>query len=172
MSDIALREATVADAGMLLQVLQTAFAEYREQLDPPSGVHRETVETLREKMRTTQWLIALEGEQAVGCVMCEPREDYLYLGRLAVLPAFRRRGIGKTLIEYVEAHARAEGFSRVRLGVRLALPHLRARYERIGYQFVEAHTHAGYTEPTYVILEKTLTSPSPLCASTENIDIV
>lgn len=157
MSDLALREATMADAAMLLQVLQTAFAEYREQLDPPSGVHRETVDSLREKMRTTRWVMVMQDDQAVGCVMYEPRGDYLYLGRLAVLPAFRRRGIGNALIEYVEARARAVGLYRVRLGVRVALPHLRDRYERLGYSFVEAHHHEGYSEPTYVLLEKTLT---------------
>ncbi len=45
--------------------------------------------------------------------------------------------------------------SRVRLGVRTALPHLRAQYERLGYHFVEAHSH-------FVILEKVISLPTPL----------
>ena len=37
----------------------------------------------------------------VGTVRCEPREDYVYLGRLAVAPPWRGRGIGQRLIEAV-----------------------------------------------------------------------
>ena len=44
----------------------------------------------------------------------------------------------------------------MQLGVRLQLPRNRALYERLGYHFVEARTHAGYAEPTYAILEKVL----------------
>jgi len=44
----------------------------------------------------------------------------------------------------------------VQLGVRVALPRNRAYYERLGYGFVEARSHDGYSQPTYVFLEKAL----------------
>jgi hypothetical protein len=40
--------------------------------------------------------------------------------------------------------------------VRVALPHLRARYERLGYRVIEQRRHAGYAEPTYLVMEKLL----------------
>jgi hypothetical protein len=40
--------------------------------------------------------------------------------------------------------------------VRLALPRQRAYYERLGYRAIHVLTHAGYTEPTYLMLEKQL----------------
>jgi hypothetical protein len=58
------------------------------------------------------------------------------------------------LITHVENQARASGLGQVRLGVRIALPLLRAYYERLGYRLVEYCTHDGYAEPTYVILGK------------------
>jgi ribosomal protein S18 acetylase RimI-like enzyme len=91
---------------------------------------------------------------AVGCVFYEQREDYVYLGRLAVLPTYRRRGIAHTLIGYVEERARSAGLARVRLGVRTALPQMRASYERMGYRLIEERAHPGYEQPTYVILER------------------
>ena len=43
-----------------------------------------------------------------------------------------------------------------RLGVRVALPHLLERYERLGYRMYEERFHEGYSEPTYLMMEKFL----------------
>ncbi len=121
-----------------------------------SIAHRETIEKLHDVMRTARGVLALDGDQVAGCVFYAPDGDHIDLFRLAVLPTYRRRGVGRTLVEYVESRALALGIPRVQLGVRVALPRNRAYYERMGYRFLEARTHEGYVEPTYVILEKTL----------------
>jgi GNAT superfamily N-acetyltransferase len=151
-----LREAGPADAPAIVQVLHAAFEEYLPLLDPPSGVHRETPESVAGRMATGRWMLAEHDGRAVACVFYEPRESYVYLGRLAVLPQYRKQGIGRALIDFVEGRARELGPARVRLGVRLALAELRARYERMGYRVVEYHTHAGCSQPTFVSLEKEL----------------
>ncbi len=156
MTQITVRTATADDASTIVTIMHAAFLEYQGVLDPPSGVHNEGVETVHTKMERAQWFIAFADERAVGCVMAEPRDEYMYLGRLAVLPAQRGRGIGHLLITRVEAYARELGFTRVRLGVRTALPAMRAAYERRGYHFLRAMMHEGFAEPTYVLLEKTL----------------
>jgi len=154
---VTLREAICDDAPTIVAVLQAAFEEYRGRLDPPSGAHGETVEKVRDVMRTACSVLALDGDQVVGCVFYTPEDEHIDLFRLAVLPAHRRRGVGRTLVEYVESRALALGIPRVQLGVRVALPRNRAYYERMGYRFLEARTHEGYVEPTYMILVKTLT---------------
>ena len=153
---LTLREVTDDDLPTLLTVLRAAFEEYRGRLDPPSGAHGETIEKVRDVMRTARGVLALDGDQVAGCVFYAPEGGHIDLFRLAVLPAYRRRGVGRALVEYVEARALALGIPRVQLGVRVALPHNRAYYERMGYRFLEARIHDGYVEPTYVILEKTL----------------
>jgi ribosomal protein S18 acetylase RimI-like enzyme len=162
MTELVLREATEADAEAIVALLHAAFDEYRGRLDPPSGVHQETAETVRRKMATTRVVLVLAGGAAAGCVFYEPGANRLHLGRLAVFPARRRRGCGRRLIEYVEARARELGLPCVRLGVRLALPDLRAYYEREGYRVVEYRAHDGYTAPTYVMLEKDVLSRHPV----------
>jgi ribosomal protein S18 acetylase RimI-like enzyme len=156
MNPIEIQSASDADAATIVKILHEAFREYDGVLNPPSGVRNESADTVRAKMQTGQWLLAYSDGRAVGCVWCEPRDGFMYLGRLAVLPAQRGRGIGNALIDSVEARAKNAGFTRVRLGVRTALHEMRAAYERRGYVFVETHTHEGFTAPTYVILEKTL----------------
>jgi GNAT superfamily N-acetyltransferase len=154
--ELTLREATNDDVPTLVSLLKAAFEEYRDRLDPPSGAHEETIEKVRGVIQSAGAALAYVGETAAGCVFYAPVGRSMDLFRLAVLPAHRQRGVGRALIAYVEARTLAVGITRVRLGVRIALPGNRAYYERLGYRFVEARTHAGYTQPTYVILEKIL----------------
>ena len=149
-----LREAQAEDAALLVSILHAAFAEYRERLDPPSGVLSETVDTVRQKLETGHAVIAFLGAEAVGCVFYWLEDTQIYLGRLAVLPEFRKRGVSRALIGYIEQQARLRGIPKVQLGTRLVLTRLREYYARLGYYEVRFATHEGYTEPTYVMMEK------------------
>src|SRR5262245_19737569 len=151
---IVLREATVADIPTLVTLVHTAFEDYREQLDPPSGAHSETPETFRQALQMGYAALALANDAAVGCVFYHQEGEHLYLGRLSVVRPFRRHGVGQALTAYVEQRARALGLARVQLGVRTALPHLQAYYERLGYGVVRYEVHQGYTTPTSVVMEK------------------
>ena len=151
-----LREATAADIATLVTLVHTAFEEYRGRLDPPSGAHKETPETLRQALERGGAALALVNDQAVGCIFYHQEGEHMYLGRLSVLRPFRRHGVGQALTEYVERCSRALGIPRVQLGVRLALPQLQAYYERLGYRVVRYEAHKGYTAPTSVVMEKDL----------------
>jgi ribosomal protein S18 acetylase RimI-like enzyme len=152
-----LREATEADADTLAALVREAFEEFRGRLDPPSGGHAETPDAVRERLQYARAVLALAGEQPVGCVFYETTGAYVYLSRLAVLPTHRGRGLARALIDHVEGQGRALGLPCARLGVRVALHRQQAYYRRLGYRPIHALTHAGYTEPTYLMLEKRFT---------------
>lgn len=156
MTEIVLRDATEGDIPTIIAVTRAAFEEYASWLNPPSSVPNETPEKVRAKLASGRGVLALVGDQVVGSVYYSPEQEYVYLGRLAVLPGFRGQGIGSALVAEVERRAHALGRARVRLGVRLALPQIRARYERLGYQVYEERRHPGFDEPTYVMMEKQL----------------
>lgn len=156
LNEITLRAATEADVPSIAAIIHAAFKEYAAVLDPPSGAHNESAAKLREKLTSEHALLALLGEQQVACVFYRDAGDHMYFGRLAVLHECRGRGIAGALIAHIEARARELGLPSVRLGVRVALPHLRARYERLGYRVIEEHRHAGYAVTTYLVMEKTL----------------
>lgn len=153
---VVIRSATLADVPTIVAIIHAAFQEYDGAIDPPSGAHNESADKIRAKMATDQALLAVIAGQPVGCVLYRNEGDHMYFGRLAVLPEYRGRGIAAALIEYVEARARELELPRVRLGVRVALPQLRASYERLGYRVTEERRHAGYDYPTYLIMEKLL----------------
>lgn len=152
-----------SDCEAVLGILQAAFGAC-QGLDPPSGVTRETVDALREKLtQETLWLAEEDDEsevasgRPVACVFTKPHQQYpdaLYFGRLAVLPAYQRQGIARRLIAVVEQQAREQGFRRVVLGVRTALPDNVRYYQSLGYDIIGSGTHQGYTEPTYYRMGK------------------
>ena len=86
-----------------------------------------------------------------------PEEDALYLGRLAVLPAWRGRGLAGRLLEAAEAETRRRGFRSLRLQVRLALPRNREMFARHGFVQTGVRFHPGYAEPTIAAMEKSIT---------------
>lgn len=153
---LTLHPATPADAATIALLVQTAFQEYENVLVPPSGARKENTASVLDKMSTGHWLIVESFGHPAGCVFYEVRDDYVYLGRLAVLPEFRGQGIADALPLAVEDAARAANILRVRLGTRLALPQMICMYERRGYRIIANETHAGFSEPTYVTMEKEL----------------
>jgi ribosomal protein S18 acetylase RimI-like enzyme len=100
--------------------------------------------------------VALDDARMVGVVLYEPHPDYLYLGRLAVLPEYRGQQIASRLTARVEQEALDRQLRRVRLGVRIALPGNQALFQHLGYRMISFHSHEGYTDYTYVMMEKAL----------------
>ncbi|GMU06194.1 GNAT family N-acetyltransferase [Corallococcus caeni] len=151
-----IREAVSTDAMRLTQVLRDAFEEYRGRLDPPSSAHGKTEGVVRRELSDGGAFVAEADGVLFGCVFFHPKADHLYLDRLAVLPSYRGQGVSLRLIQAVESRARELGHTRVRLSVRLALTSHHAWYARQGYGFHSHGTHAGYTSPTFLVLEKVL----------------
>jgi len=135
-------------------VIRAAFAEYRGVLEPPSGALGLDAAAVRHLLELGGILVCESDGRIAACVFHRTHADYVYLGRLAVLPAFRGRGLGVRLVAEVEALAVAAGRNRVRLGVRLNLPRNREFFERLGYRQVGLDSHTGSTVPTFAWLEK------------------
>ncbi len=86
-------------------------------------------------------MLAYDGAQAVGSVRYEVRPDCLYVGRLAVLPSHRGRGVGAALMQFAESLAPGFERSKVYLGTRASMPGNIAFYERLGYRIVKREPH-------------------------------
>lgn len=153
MDDFVLRPATDDDVPALTRLLREAFAE-QGTLAPPSGALAETDAKVRRIMETAGVRVATVDDALAGCVFHAVEGDALYLFRLAVRPAYRRRGIALALLCACERMACDLGLPHTRLSVRLSLPRQQAYYERHGYRVVAFGTHASFAQPTYATLEK------------------
>lgn len=155
---VQIRCATIEDAPLIHDIIQAAFAEYDGVIAVPPGALAETVEQAAQAIGEGTALLAYAGEEAVGTVRYEVRPDYIYVGRLAVVPTHRRRRVGAALMAHVESLAPALGRSKVHLWTRLSMPSNLAFYERLGYRIVHTEPHSRGND-TNVWFEKELGPP-------------
>jgi len=175
----ALRPASPADAPAIADVLRAAFAAYDGLLQPRPGALSETAESIAAAFADHRGFVALPDAvgagaaradaigadtvradaadgRAVGSVLYRREGEGLYLGRLGVLPPWHGKGVGAALVEQVLAAGRAEGAGRVILNVRILLPANVAFFRRLGFREAALGTHAGFSAPTYHVMERRL----------------
>jgi len=101
-------------------------------------------------------IVAETRGRLVGCVLATRRGENLYIGRLAVHPAFRRHGIAGRLVAEAERHARGTGAIALTLGVRIALPENFRYFAACGFREVGREAHPGFDHPTSISMSKRL----------------
>jgi ribosomal protein S18 acetylase RimI-like enzyme len=145
--------ASIEDAPLVHRLMCEAFAEYDGVLEPPTGALMESVADVAAAIAAGGAVLAWESEVAVGSARFKPEADHLYVGRVAVVPVYRGRGLARAMMEFLEDHGRALGMPEARVGVRRNLPGNIALYERLGYRIVREEPHPrgpAYTSVTMV----------------------
>ena len=153
---LVLRRATAAEAAVIADLVRLAFSTQSVQTNPPSSALKETASTITRNLSIGGGAVVLDGQAMVGAVLWREEERSLYVGRLAVDPAQRRRGIARMLMAECEREARSRGLKRMHLGVRLALEDNRRLFLSCGFVDAEYLSHEGFSEPTSVRMERTL----------------
>jgi GNAT superfamily N-acetyltransferase len=69
-----------------------------------------------------------------GAIAAGMPAAHLHVGRVAVVPAWRGRGVATALMGWFEEFAASRGLSEIRLAVRLTLPRNEVFYHRLGYR--------------------------------------
>jgi ribosomal protein S18 acetylase RimI-like enzyme len=122
-------------------------------IDPPSSVLKETKADFAARLRDEACFIVETDGKLAGSIFCAVKGDALYIGRLAVAPEWRRRGIANTLIEAAKEEARRGGAKRITLGARIMLPGNVALFRRHDFLVVRETCHPGFTTPTSYDME-------------------
>ena len=136
------------------EVLHSAFSAHDGRIDPPSGAHRETPQSLAAKLQHETMLVARDGDEVAGCIFCTiEAPGQAYIGRLAVDPAWQGRGIARDLLLASIAWARDQGAETVGLGVRVELEENIAFFQRHGFAITRTDAHAGFNRPTNYHME-------------------
>lgn len=144
------RRLAPGDAGLteVLTLIQSTFAFMDGRIDPPSSMHRLTLDSVSAHAGTGEvWVI---GDPVQACVFLTPKADSLYLGKLAVTPDARRRGLARHLIALAGSRAAELRLPCVELQTRVELVENHATFEAMGFRETDRTAHAGYDRPTSI----------------------
>jgi ribosomal protein S18 acetylase RimI-like enzyme len=152
-SDWRLRSLTAGDAPSVLDLLRVAFARTEVPLNPPPAALRETTDSLQTQILRGGGAGAISGNRLIGSVLWTVA-DGLYVSRVAVLPEWRRCGIGSALLIACDDQAVRRGQQRLHLETRLVLLGNLRLFERSGYREFARLPPDADPQKTLVKLEK------------------
>lgn len=93
--------------------------------------------------------VFVTGEPVIGLVVIDERGDHLFLDSIAVHPDAHGTGVGRRLLEFVDARARALGLAEVRLYTNALMWENQEIYPRLGYEVVERRVDGSYDRVHY-----------------------
>jgi putative acetyltransferase len=155
-SRVLIRRAADRDAAAVSSVLRQAFAEY-QPLYTKQGYAATTPESAAILIRMQEgplWVVQQE-EQIVATASAVRKEAGLYVRGMAVLPASKGLGIGRRLLETIEAFAAEEGCKRLFLNTTPFLSRAIGLYESFGFCVVDDGGHDLFGTPVFT-MEKML----------------
>ncbi|MFD8004865.1 GNAT family N-acetyltransferase [Streptomyces mirabilis] len=139
-----IRPAVSADVAAVKAVTDAAYHHYIERIGvvpkPMEADHAANVAAGR---------VFVTGEPVRGLVVIEAREDHLFLDSIAVHPDAHGEGVGRRLLAFVDAHARALGLSEVRLYTNAMMWENQKIYPKYGYEVVERRVDGPYDRIHY-----------------------
>ncbi|MEV6588655.1 GNAT family N-acetyltransferase [Streptomyces acidicola] len=144
MTDEGIRPAVAADVAAVKAVTDAAYHHYIERIGvvpaPMEADHAANVAAGR---------VFVTGDPVIGLVVVEAYEDHLLLDSIAVHPDAHGHGVGRRLLEFVDARARVLGLSEVRLYTNALMSENQQIYPRFGYEVVERRVDGPYDRIHY-----------------------
>ncbi len=142
----------------LLALIQAEFAYMDGRIDPPSSMLALTPEAIATQASAGEvWAI---GAPPLACVFLTPKPGALYVGKLAIAAAHRRRGHARALIALAEIRARALGLPALELQTRVELVENQRAFTALGFTEVARTAHSGYSRPTSITYRLNIPSAS------------
>ena len=123
---------------------------------PPSSLHRLSPELLRAKADKETLVIVLDDGALIGCGYLKKTKRMIYLGKLAVKPAHRKRGILRKIIEIAVAMARDLDKSGLELETRIELIENHRTFAALGFTKSAENRHEGYDRTTSITMIRRL----------------
>jgi predicted N-acetyltransferase YhbS len=125
-----IRTATTADVEALVKVINDAFVV---EAFFKIGDRTNTEEIAELLARGGEFLVVEDAGTLAGCVYVTCAGERAYFGMLSIDPARQGRGLGRSLIDAVEARARSRGCRFVDIHIVNLREELPAYYGRFGY---------------------------------------
>ena len=143
------RDKELAD---IMRLIENSFSYMEGRIDPPSSMNRLTVSEIAENCCSGEvWSF---GNPITACMFLKPKNDALYVGKLAVDKSYRGRGFARKMIELAGERAKVHGKSYLELFTRIELIENHLAFGKLGFKTIAEASHPGYEKPTYLVMRK------------------
>lgn len=140
-----LRVKHISEEGNDLNIVRELFREYEKELDEDICFQSFEAELKQPLDKygdpAGDLLLAWWNDDPAGCIALTGTKDKktCEMKRLYVKPAFRKNGIGNTLVESLIASATEKGYSVIRLDTFSKLQPAIKLYEQYGFKYIGAY---------------------------------
>ena len=137
--------ATIKEVSILSDLIRKSYRDVAQRFDlTPNNCPKHpsncTDDWIRNDFgRGVSYYLLEHNDLPAGCAALErSNPDLGYLERLAVVPADRRKGFGRILVDHVFSRAKDSGIKKISIGIIAAQTDLKRWYQKIG--FIEGDT--------------------------------
>lgn len=156
-----IRPATPEDVQAIEMVLRQAFAEY-EALYTPEALSATTppASLLGQRLAEGPTWVVTQDAAIVGTVSAVLKDTGVYVRSMAILPTQRGQGLGRWLLQEVEAFARAHNAARLFLSTTPFLARAIRLYEQFGFRQSADGPHDLFGTPLFTMVKNLTAIPS------------
>ncbi len=142
-----IRQAVAADVPAVAAVTDAAYRPYIARI----GVAPRPMEAdhAADVAAGKVFVTGVPGLDVAGLVVVEAYAGHLLLDSVAVHPDAHGRGVGRRLLRFTEAHARALGLPEIRLYTNALMWENQKIYPKYGYEVVERRADGPYDRLHY-----------------------
>jgi len=136
-----IRIASERDLHAIERVVYDAYKGYILQIGKPPAP---MTDDYRRQIEAGNVWVLLLNDQLVGLVVLVRQREYMLLDNVAVAPERQGRGLGRALMDFAEAKARACGYHEIHLYTNEVMQQNLALYKHLGYEETARQLDSGF----------------------------
>lgn len=142
------------DWAAIHKLVADAFADMDGRIDPPSSIHRWSPDVFATEALCGAVYLAEDDGALIGAGFGKIAGDAYYVGKVAVSPDARDKGVAKAIIAMAEEDAKLLGLATLELECRIELTENHQTFAALGFSKTGETAHAGYDRPTSITMRK------------------
>jgi ribosomal protein S18 acetylase RimI-like enzyme len=136
-----IRRAAMEDVTAIKRIVLAAYEKYTARIGKPPAPMTNDYEG--QVAAGNAWVLELDGE-LLGLIVLVPKQAYMLIDNIAVVPERQRLGLGRMLLAFAEATAKERGYAEVQLYTNELMHENVAWYARLGYRETSRMYDSGF----------------------------
>lgn len=144
------------DWAAIHRLVSACFEQMDGRIDPPSSIRRWSPEIFANEAASGAGYVVEREGALIACGFGKAKGDAWYLGKIAVAPEARGKGLSRAIIDAAEEDAKRHGLAALEIETRIELTENHQVFAALGFAKTTETAHPGYNRPTSITMRKPL----------------